>query len=72
MSTEETPIKGSILRSKTARGTSAKQIIGPASTNIINDPKGHSIKVNKLNGAVDSIEVNCSCGERIIVKCDYE
>ncbi|MCP4098300.1 MAG: hypothetical protein GY880_25710 [Planctomycetaceae bacterium] len=72
MSTEDKPVKGNILRSKTASGTTAKQIIGPTSSNIINDPKGHSIKVNKLNGTVDSIEVNCSCGERIIVKCDYE
>jgi len=72
VSTEEKPVKGNILRSKTASSTTAKQIIGPASSNIINDPKGHSIKVNKLNGTVDSIEVNCSCGERIIVKCDYE
>lgn len=36
---------------------------------------GHStpeIKLHRVNGVVEAIEVQCSCGEKILVRCDYE
>lgn len=31
-----------------------------------------SIQVNRSERGVESIEVICSCGERIVIRCDYE
>ena len=30
------------------------------------------LKLHRVNGVVEAIEVQCSCGEKILIRCDYE
>ena len=32
----------------------------------------HSIKVHRTEAGIESIELTCSCGEKILVRCEYE
>jgi len=32
----------------------------------------HSLKVHRTDVGVESIEVTCSCGEKILIRCEYE
>ena len=58
---------------RASRGTSAapSQPIGPAASPAQENEAGHAIKVNRNKGEIESIEVTCACGERILLRCDY-
>jgi hypothetical protein len=57
-----------LLRPKTSCSPDAAKVtIGPKSE--ISPP---AIKVNRSAQGVESIEVVCSCGERIVIRCEYE
>ena len=72
MSITKSTGRATILRSKSAVSATTKQLIGPVVDCAQQNDAGHTVKVNQSNGKVDSIEVTCACGERILVRCDYE
>jgi hypothetical protein len=60
-------IRNRVLRSSVAPSQPvAKTMIGPKPE----APK-HEIKVNRNDQGVESIEVVCKCGERIVIRCEY-
>ena len=62
-----------VIRSQPSTETNRKQVVvGPVAAPIQTNDSGHSIKLSKTGSRVDSIEVVCSCGERMIVRCNYE
>ncbi len=34
--------------------------------------KPPELKLHRVDGVVEAIEVRCSCGEKILIRCDYE
>jgi hypothetical protein len=71
--TSESHPTSTILRSSIAKvAVGGKQVIGPPSVQT-QTGHGHQINVNKNNaGAIETIEVVCACGERILLRCDYD
>lgn len=59
-------------RKRNLADPTAKQLVGPPPVTIQQNDAGHSIKVNRTDDAVDSIEVTCACGCQILIRCDYE
>lgn len=68
MKTHPTIISSGLLRPKTPHPTDGGKVtIGPKA-----DSDEQVIKVNRSAEGVESIEVVCSCGERIVIRCEYE
>jgi hypothetical protein len=65
--------RSTIIRSQSATQTTGKLVaVGPASSPAQTNGSGHSIKLHRTGSQVDSIEVVCSCGEKMVIRCDYE
>ena len=60
-----------IIRANSKTSAAVSKPIGPLSAPVQENAAGHAVKVNRNNGEVESIEVTCACGERILVRCDY-
>lgn len=60
-------IRNRVLRSSSASlRPGAKIKIGPKP-----ESPQHEISVNRNEQGVESIEVVCRCGERIVIRCEY-
>ena len=60
-----------IIRASSGTPAAVSKPIGPLDSPAQQNSAGHAIKVNRNKGEVESIEVICACGERIVVRCDY-
>lgn len=74
MTLEDKPRSKVLLRSGAGRvRASGKTHVGPP---IIDHGNGSAsapeVKLHRVNGVVEAIEVHCSCGEKILIRCDYE
>lgn len=69
---QNTKSKKNILHSNEACLSQAKAVIGPPIVEPESCAEDDSIKVHRVDGVVQTIEVLCKCGERIMIRCDYE
>ena len=46
---------------------SVKVTVGPQP-----QPENHEIVLNRTGDQIESIEVTCRCGEKIVIRCQYE
>lgn len=70
MENKTEPIHGIRNRVLRSQGASLKPV---AKTTIGPRPESteHEIKLNRNGQSVESIEVVCKCGERIVIRCEY-
>lgn len=64
-----------ILRSHAATLSPGKKItIGPPASPTATPHANHataSVEVNRNDQGIETIEVTCACGERIVIRCEY-
>lgn len=62
-----------LLRSSSNRVKhSLKTHVGPPVQSGVAKQSAPELKLHRVNGVVEAIEVQCSCGEKILIRCDYE
>ena len=76
MESAKTKSGSRMLRSKSTGLSSGKKVtIGPQSNLVSADfpanPGHPSVQLKRGDQGIDSIEVVCACGERIIIRCEY-
>ena len=69
---EKTSDQGNVVRNRVLRSSAATMKPG-AKIKIGPEPESAQpkIKINRNDQGVESIEVVCKCGERIVIRCEY-